>query len=402
MRNSLSFEKPKALLLVLALVALTLLLGLGSKSEAKTLKIGSIYSLTGPGSEVNILMEKGVVLCKDWINAKGGITVKGEKYLIDIVSEDDKGSAEGAVTAATKLVQADKLKFVLGQTTPFLVESIASVTEPNKVVYFASDHDTLSKDYPYTISAYFAYSTPKPILYDYLVKTYPKVKKVAITEIDEPSVARAANVARKELKKRGLEDVGGQKYPFGPQDYYPILNKVLTLKPDAIDMNMEFPQGAATLVKQARELGFTGPILGNSPWDPAFVRDAIGKKEYASDFIFPTFEPKSAAASLPPITSEIVKLWTDTYKIPFDIGALRGWDPLWTMLQAIEAAQSFEPGDVIKAFEKMKNIKTGVGTAKIGGLATFGINHMVCTPCPLTRIENGNVQFIGWFTPNIP
>jgi branched-chain amino acid transport system substrate-binding protein len=396
------FEKVSIICFVLTLVASIGFVGFVEKSEAKTVKIGSIYSLSGPGSEVNILMQRGVAMCKDWINAKGGITVKGEKYLIEIVSEDDKASAEGAVTAATKLVQGDKLKLILGQTTPFLVEATASVTEPNKVCYFASTHDTLSNEYPFTVSAYFAYATPKPILYDYLKKTYPKVKRVAITEIDEPSVMRAANAARAELKKRGMEDVGGQKYPFGAQDYYPILNKVLTLKPDAIDMNMEFPQGAATLVKQARELGFKGPILGNSPWDPVFVRDAIGKKEYATDFIFPTFEPKSAAALLPPITSEVVKLWTATYKITFDIAALRGWDPLWTLVQSIEAAQSFEPSDVIKAFEKMGTIKTSVGTAKVGGLKTFGINHMVATPCPLSRIQNGNVEFIGFFQPNIP
>lgn len=89
----------------LALLVSIGFVGFVEKSEAKTVKIGSIYSLSGPGSEVNILMQRGVAMCKDWINAKGGITVKGEKYLIEIVSEDDKASAEGAVTAATKLVQ---------------------------------------------------------------------------------------------------------------------------------------------------------------------------------------------------------------------------------------------------------------------------------------------------------
>jgi ABC-type branched-subunit amino acid transport system substrate-binding protein len=197
-------------------------------------------------------------------------------------------------------------------------------------------------------------------------------------------------------------DVGSVKYPFGTQDYYAILNKVLTYKPDALDINMEFPGGAAAIAKQARELGFTGPILGNSPWDPVFVRDKIGSKEYATDFVIPAFEPVSAAAGLPAMTKKIVQLWVDTYKVPFVADSLHGWDPVQELAQAIEVAQSFDPGDVIKAFQGMKTIECSVGSAKVGGLKTYGINNMVVQSCPLTVLKNGEVKFIGFMPLDIP
>ena len=217
------------------------------------------------------------------------------------------------------------------------------------------------------------------------------------TEIDDPAVQRAANAGRKEMKKYGMVEVAREVYQFGVQDYYPILTKILAKKPDALDITMEWPPGAATLAKQARELGFTGPILGLSPWDPVFVKDMIGKKEWATDFFFPTFHPDHVGDSLPAITKEIVKLSEDTYKVPFDIGYLRGWDPLYTLVQAIEAAQSLDPAKVIKAFENMKTIESSTGTAKVGGMKTFGINHLVVQPCPITRIQNGVVEFIRWY-----
>jgi branched-chain amino acid transport system substrate-binding protein len=387
---------------VLALLTSIGPLGLVQESEAKTLKIGSVWGLTGPGSEFGLLAKNGEALCKDWINAKGGITVKGEKYLIEIVTEDIKATAEGAVTAANKLVYQDKVKFILGLAAPFQVDAVASVTEPNKVAYFAAIHDNVSPRTPYTVSAMYGYGSPKPVVYDYLHKTYPLVKKVAFTEIDEPAVQKAADAARAEIKKLGLTDVGNVKYPFGTQDYYAILNKVLTYKPDALDINMEFPGGAAAIAKQARELGFTGPILGNSPWDPVFVRDKIGSKEYATDFVIPAFEPVSAAADLPAITKKIVQLWVDTYKVPFVADSLHGWDPVQELAQAIEAAQSFDSGDVIKAFQKMKTIECSVGSAKVGGLKTYGINNMVVQPCPLTVLKNGEVKFVGFMPLNIP
>lgn len=391
-----------AAILACAVFALVCTAGVAQAAGTKTIKIGSVWGLTGPGSEFGLLAQRGETLCKNWINAKGGITVKGEKYQIEIISEDIKATAEGAVTAANKLVHQDKVKFIVGLAAPFQVDAVDSVTEPNKVVYFASIHDNMSAKTPYTASAMYGYAGPKPVVYEYLHKTYPSVKKVAFTEIDEPAVQKAAAAARAEMKKLGMTDAGSVKYPFGTQDYYAILNKVMTFNADALDINMEFPGGAAAIVKQIRELGFTGPIVGNSPWDPVFVRDKIGSKEYATDVIIPAFEPVSAAAALPPILKTILQLWNDTYKVPFVSDSLHGWDPIYEVAQAIEAAQSFEPGDVIKAFQKMKTIDTSVGPSKVGGLKTYGINNMVVQLCPLTRIENGQVEFVGWRPLSIP
>ncbi|HUJ68573.1 MAG TPA: ABC transporter substrate-binding protein, partial [Syntrophorhabdales bacterium] len=93
-----------AAILACAVFALVCVPGIGHAAAAKTIKIGSVWGLTGPGSEFGLLAQRGETLCKNWINGKGGITVKGEKYQIEVISEDIKATAEGAVTAANKLV----------------------------------------------------------------------------------------------------------------------------------------------------------------------------------------------------------------------------------------------------------------------------------------------------------
>ena len=395
MKKSRVLMKARVVLLTCALFTLVGLAATVGRSEAKTIKIGAVWGLTGPGSEIQIIMSRGAELCRDWINAKGGVTVKGEKYQIELVTEDVKGTPDGAVTATNKLVHQDQVKFVIGLTVPFLAEAVASVTEPNKIAYWASTFDTMTPKNAYSVSAYTTYVSYKPILYDYLQKAYPNLRKIAMTEIQDPIVQRTAAVGRDEIKKRGLVYVGNVQYPFGSQDYYNVLNKVLSYKPEVLDINLEFPGGAGALAKQARELGFTGPIVGNSPWDPIFVRDKIGSKEYATDMFWPSFEAKSAGSDVPPMAKTIIKQWDDKYKTPCIIEVFRGWDPLYTLVQAIEAAQSLDPTDVIKTFEKMKSVDTSQGVSKIGGLKTYGHNHMTLQPCPLTRLNNGQIESWG-------
>ena len=76
----------------------------------------------------------GAKLAAAWINDKGGITVKGVKYKIELVSEDAKSSPEGAIVACTKLVEKDKVKFILGGVITPINVAANSVTGPGRGV----------------------------------------------------------------------------------------------------------------------------------------------------------------------------------------------------------------------------------------------------------------------------
>jgi hypothetical protein len=78
------------------------------------------------------------------------------------------------------------------------------------------------------------------------------------------------------------------------------------------------------------------------------------------------------------------------------------WDNLWVLIQAISKAQSLDPVKVAKTWENMQTVETSRGPAKMGGLKTFGINHMVFRPCPMSRMKNGQVEFVRWFDPWAP
>jgi len=370
----------------------------------KTLKIGAMYSLTGDMSTVEIMLRDGAMLCQDWINEKGGITINGEKYLIELGVEDTKSTVDGAVAAATKMVEQDKVKFIIGLVRPDMTIACSSVTEPAGVLR-SLDWDgnpaTMSANTPYTFRPILAGAEMIPILYGYLVETYPNVKSVAILNSDEPGGQGFTKASEGVAAVYGLQVVASELTPTGTQDYYSVLTKLLAAKPDALDLGSGNPMEVGLRFKQARELGFTGPIFNLTPVSLYNILDMAGK-DFCHDYFNPSLDMQSS--TVPPMMKELQKRWEAKYGTLFQANfeSFQGWDTLWCLVQAIEAAQSLDPAAVKTAWEKMPSIETCYGTGHMGGLQTYGIKHLVVRQQCISRLEKGQVELIKWYTPEFP
>jgi branched-chain amino acid transport system substrate-binding protein len=89
--------------------------GSGSTASGGTLKIGVISDLTGAFSSGFITAEKGAKAYVDAVNADGG--VNGTK--LSYVMGDTASSAPGALAAAQKLIQTDKVFAVVANSAVF-------------------------------------------------------------------------------------------------------------------------------------------------------------------------------------------------------------------------------------------------------------------------------------------
>jgi branched-chain amino acid transport system substrate-binding protein len=385
--------------LTLALVIIGILV-FEKPATAETIKIGAIFGLTGPGAQWELGGRDVLLLCRDWINEKGGVAIKGEKYLIEIIVEDSKTSTSGCVSAATKLVSKDGVKFIIGGAVPVQVDAIASVTEPKKVLYAATLSDIVRPDRPLSFVSCGVYGAPIPSLYAALLQLYPSVKKVGYIVEDEPGGRATGEISQKIAQGFRLEVLEPQLHPFEASEYYPQWTKIISQKPDAVDIGLKFLAQTAGCIRQGRELGFKGPMFNLVPGDPGAILHMIGNKEYATDFIYSGFNAYGTEA--PPIAKEVVQRWGKTHKDPFNSTWVNSWDNLWTLVQAIEKAQSLDSIEVAKTWEKMDTIQTSKGPAKMGGAKTFGINHIVFGLCPMTRLQKGEIEFIKWFDSFMP
>ena len=259
--------------LVALLTALALIVGFGSYSRPamaaeKEVIIGGIFGLSGPGSEALARKYDGVKAAVAWINDdKGGINIKGDKYLIKIIAEDSKGSIDGMIAAANKLIFDNKIKFMIGgiSVPPFKM-AISQLLEDNRVLTMNLDGlgvaAEMTPKIPYTFETIFSRAS-YIVGWEQFVKFYPKAKRVAIIAPEDPSTVEDAQHNGDAAKLQGLTIVAEEHYPFGTADFYPLWTKLLAAKPDVIAASAGFAEWMGNVVKQGRELGFKGPFCFN-------------------------------------------------------------------------------------------------------------------------------------------
>jgi len=388
---------------IAVVLALTVACAAPTAPAAKTIKVGAIYSFSGPGSEGEIIAKDAVPIVRDWINDNGGVTINGEKYLIDTIIEDGKGTVEGFVAAATKLVNVDKVKFIIGGNRPDLIFAIQSVTEPAKVLlsmgFGGGVPGIIGPDKPLSFWPSPHGAEEIKINYQYLVETYPNVKTVALINEEGPGGDFFGAVSQAVAKAHGLNVVSMEMYPVGTRDFYPVWTKVLATKPDMVDSGVAFGEQLAGILKQGRELGYTGVIFTAGPISMDLILGMVGK-DYGDKYLSNTFVN---SPDMPPMLNQITKMLEDK-----NIPAIRTsdvtleWDSLWCSAQAIEKAQSLDPTEVAATWEKMTSIETSFGTGHMGGLKTYGSNHLVVRVIPITTLMKAEAQTVKWIMPEVP
>jgi branched-chain amino acid transport system substrate-binding protein len=378
------------LLLLFALFTLLSSFTKEAAAQAKTLKIGLITSVTGPMAPAFKPMYDAVKPTEDLVNQRGGITVNGQKYNIKIIAEDDQSSPPGAIAATNRLIQ-DGVKFIIPPM--FMVTDLAMIptAEEAKILRmkaFGMGPEEVNSKIRYGFYADSSLYNIEPC-FDYLVKTYPKAKRIAIIMPDDPGANTALDLNEKATQKRGLQLVFTEKFKIGSEDFYPILTKALEKKPDAINMVVSIVPWAAGIINQSRELGFTGPLYAPCLFGDINLVNSMLNKKYAYDLFHGG--PDVLSDKMLPIVKDLRKL-VEEAKQPFIMDSMLGLDALYPLLQCIERARSLDPDQVVATIEKMKSVDTIWGKGRWGGQDIFGVNHVIVRPFTLSRIVNGKVE----------
>jgi branched-chain amino acid transport system substrate-binding protein len=387
-----------SILLVASVTLTTALTNDANAASAKTLKIGMIACLTGFFSPNDVPGAHEAEMTAEMINEKGGITVKGEKYQIEVLIEDAKSTLDGVTAAANRLVFDKGVKLILGPAGFFSAAS-SPVTTPNKVLNIISfstgQPGELDKTTPYTFQAYDGTAASFIAGVDFIKKRFPKVKKIAIVTADDGSAPYLKPVFQKALEAAGMSMAGDMVlFPNETQDFSPIAAKLNAIKDaDAVGVGLGLPNHVGAIVKGLRELGnkklvFQGVVC------PFSVVAKIAGPEAAANVFLSSVTPNDPGN--PRLMNDISKRLIAKYG-PDTPVYLQSANSLWVLKQVIEAAQSVEP-DAIKAkWETMNKVETFFGTGIVCGDVTTGIKHHVVThPLPFQTLKNGKVVSAGF------
>ena len=218
--------------------------------------IGALASLTGIGESYGVPFSQSKLLAVDEINAAGGINGR----MLELIVEDSKCTANDAITAYRKLTDVDGVKIILGTTCSGGTLGVAPLAEKEGVVILSpsatSPDITFAGDYIFR-TAINALQVGTDIGNTLWAEGARKV--VTITEAtDYAEGVRRTAVAQ--FEKLGGDVAAEESYSSDVIDFRSQLTKLLGENPDALLVGAQSETSGGTVVKQARELGYDGPI----------------------------------------------------------------------------------------------------------------------------------------------
>ncbi len=241
------------LITIIVVGSVTPLFGLTETND--TIKIGTIFMLTGAGGFQGDQSLKGAQMAADEINAAGGINGK----LLELVPEDDgTDNPQKAIEALTSLQQRG-IHIVIGPNWSTSARSLAPVACTNKIILISPSAgvDELEKECGYTFNLWPNDKINSKNLPKYLVdNNYNRIAIIGSKQIWETEQANAG--------KEGAIEFGGILTEViitnqDQQDFSTEIAKIKDSKPDALIITA-FTQ-MSYIAKQAKELDLDVPFF---------------------------------------------------------------------------------------------------------------------------------------------
>lgn len=350
-------EKLKKVSLILALVLVFSLVLTGCSKPAEvadTIKIGVFEPITGANAGGGALEVEGVKLAN-----KLYPEVLGKK--VELVIVDNKSDKVEAASAAARLVEKEKVVAIIGSWGSSLSMAAGDIVKNAKIPTVGASCTnplvTLNNDYYFRVC--FIDPFQGTVMANYAFNKLGAKKAAIIQEVSNDysvGLAKFFVDAFKELTGDDNCIVATSNYNTGDQDFTAQLTNIKAANPEVIFAPGNFTE-SALLISQAKQLGMDVPMIGGDTWEtPEFID--IGK-DAVEGAVFSTF-----FATEQPITNES-KVFLDEYrkefmKEPAAVTAL-GYDAYILILDAIERANSAEPGAIRDEVAKTANFEGSAG-----------------------------------------
>ena len=201
---------------------------------ATPFRIGVMESATGPGETYGRVAIQAKQMAVNEINAAGGV----DGRMLELVVEDSKCSAQDAITAYNKLTSVDGVVLFSGLATN------PDIADAGDYIFRTSLSD-----------AQRGVDTGN-VLWTDGVRTLATITEAT----DYAEGVRRTSVAQ--FEARGGEVVAVERYPSDTTDFRTQLTKLIEANPDALHVAAQSEFTGGTVIKQARKLGYDGPIYG--------------------------------------------------------------------------------------------------------------------------------------------
>jgi len=371
----------RALLTIFAVITCLLSATIAFASPA-TIKVGALFSVTGPPSFLGEPERNSAKMVVDEINAKGGI--KGKK--IELIVYDTQGDATKAVQAANRLIKEDKVVAIIGPSTTGESMAVIPVAEKEGVPLIScaagSKISDPVKKWVFKTAQNDGLAVTK--IFEHLNKK--KIANVAILTVSDGFGSSGREQLKANAAKFGIQIVVDETYGPKDTDMTSQLTKIRGSQAQAVICWGTNP-GPAVIAKNVKQLGIKLPL---------FMSHGVSSKKFielagdaSEGIIIPS--GRVIVADVLPATDKqkknllaFVKDYQNHYKAEGDHFGGHAWDAVMLLKGAIERGGD-TPAAIREQLEKTTNF------AGIGGIFSYSpTDHAGLTKDAFVLVEIKN------------
>jgi branched-chain amino acid transport system substrate-binding protein len=364
------------------LVALVVIVSSLAAFAGEPIKVAILAPLSGPVPTFGVMTRDGALLAIEEWNAKGGVL--GRK--ITPVVEDSQCTPDPAVNAANKVIDQDKVRYIIGEVCSKASIPVSEIANAKKVIQISPTstnpdvtvgRDGKAKAYIFracfidpfqgTIGAKFALGTLKA--------------KTAFIMLDQANdyVKGLAEFFEKAYTAGGGKVVGKETYTAKDTDFSAILAKVAAAKPAMVYLP-DYYQVVNLVTKQAKEKGIKATFVGGDGWDSG----DLDLKATDGGYFTNHYSPQDTR----PVVKNLVKAFGAKFKddkgepkVPDALAAL-AYDATNLLLTGIKNAGADDTTKVKSALEK-------ISFNAVSGKITFDANHNPVKSVTIEGVKDG-------------
>lgn len=366
---------------LLLVMAALLLLTACQQEEGEPIKVGAIFDLTGPTSDVGTPYSEGLVDFVNWYNEQGGVDGRP----IDLVSADYAYAVDQAEQLYSQYVGEGVVAFMGWGTGD--TEALRSRIAADEIPFMSASYSDILGDpneAPYNFLIGTGYGAQAVAAVQWAIDN--GADSVAVFHHDSPFGQSPVAMAQEYAENAGL-DFSVFPMPGGATDFTAELTQAQDAGVDYIIIqNVSSP--ASTLVKNVRDFGLDSEVIClNWCSDELFISlagDAANGVLGTSPFAF----PGSGAAGLEEMQANLEEQGSSLEEK--GVRYVQGWLTMEVMAAAIE--EVVEDGDEVTgpniraALESMRDYDTGGITQD---LSFTPDDHLANKAVQFFEVQNG-------------
>ena len=381
--------KIRSVALVVLLVAGTLLSACtaavtpadsGGNSSVAPIKIGGGFALTGDESSLDLPAANGAKLAAKEINAAGGVLGRQ----IDLIVHDTQYKMDVTAQVAKQFVEQDHTVAVIGFTDTDSVLAAGPTIQAAGIPFITAG--ATSPKIPTQVGdemflACFGDNVQAAVGAEYSFKTFGKTAYLLWDKGVEYTTLLGGYFKSRFTELGGtivLED----QYDDKATDFSAQIAKIKALpqQPDFYYISA-MPYNVGPVVKQFRDAGLTGPIIGGDGYDTPDLVSVAGSA--AENVFFTTHALMDATNGTAGIKKFMAAYNTEYGHEPENAFAALGYDTMYLLADAIKRAGSTDAAAIKQAIEATKDFPG------ITGKITFGNSHIPQKGVTVIAIKDG-------------